>query len=74
MQYKPLNVAQIIQRNTNHSTQYKSFNVEQSIQRSANLSTLYKSFLNAVEIFQIVLPISLLSTILSYSNLDEIQY
>ena len=69
---KSFNVEQIIQRSTNHSTQYKSFNVVQIIQRSANLSTLYKSLLNAVQIFQIFLPTSLLSTILSYSNLEEV--
>ena len=79
--YKSFNVVQIIQRSTNDSTQYKSFNVVQiiqrstkhsTIQRSTDLSTLYKSLLNAVQIFQIVLPISLLSTILSYSNLEEV--
>ena len=72
MKYKSFNVVQIIQRNTNHSTQYKSFDVVQITERSANLSTLYKSLLNAVQIFQIVRSISLLSTILSYSNLEEV--
>ena len=44
----------------------------QIIQRSTNHSTTYKSLLlNAVQIFQIVLPISL-STILSYSDLEEV--
>ena len=70
--FELFNVVQIIQRNTNHSTQYKSLNVVQIIKRSANLSTLCKSLLNAVQIFQIVILISLLSLILSYSNLEEV--
>ena len=64
--YKSFEVVQILQRSK------KSFNVVQIIQRSTNLSTLYKSLLNAVQIFQIFLRISLLSTILSNSNLEEV--